>query len=161
MLRAADPYKEGSIRYRGNYHLLNLELNSISEFCERLLGHPEEGCGEKDKTNQRASEWFQKIIILQYRDECFNDFWLKHGPEWCQPIKVQLIDSWNFSTQLSWTYWHSSFIYHSCAIDHLEKLEQRHYLEERQPTSIHSGRNLHFMRKTLLEMSKTFVWHRV
>ena len=77
------------------------------------------------------------------------------------PIKVQLIDSWNFSTQLSWTYWHSSFIYHSCAIDHLEKLEQRHYLEERQPTSIHSGRNLHFMRKTLLEMSKTFVWHRV
>ena len=70
---------------------------------------------------------------------------------------MQLIDSWNFSTQLSWTYWHNSFFYHSCAIDHLE---QRHYLEERQPTSIHSGRNLHFMRKTLLEMSKTFVWHR-
>ena len=56
MLRAADPYKEGSIRYKGNRYLLNLDLNSVPEFCERLLGHPEEGCGEKDKTNQRATE---------------------------------------------------------------------------------------------------------
>ena len=56
MLRAADPYKEGSIRYKGNRYLLNLDLNSVPEFCERLLGHPEDGCGEKDKTDQRATE---------------------------------------------------------------------------------------------------------
>jgi len=35
LLKAADPYREGAIRYR--------------EFCEKLLGHPEDGEGEKTK----------------------------------------------------------------------------------------------------------------
>jgi len=35
LLKAADPYREGAIRYR--------------EFCEKLLGHPEDGQGEKTK----------------------------------------------------------------------------------------------------------------